>query len=381
VYCPIDSEAVQHAAVALAQLPGLQALHLEDFHSRAPVGLAQHLTGLTSLTIETEQAVLDKQQVAVVTQNKGLRSLSLVTGVSTRLLKPRWLQQMLTSCTGLTQLTIMSGTLNDEGLCELLTHGTSITDLTLGETELTSSKADWACSWRSLTLLGELHEFAYLPLKSVRKVQVQVEHGGPDSGRKPSLTLSLPHHIPAAQLPDLLHQATRNLASCPAWVKTPAPELELGGSADTQGLTSAQRVQLLQALAPVAGKHVKKLRLCVSMQLGQAEVEAVAGSFPSSLTHVYVGRATLPDSFWRPLAQHFPNLQELCLGSGLKADPMSVAMYLTMCSCCAPQGMHAVIECFNEKDATHLQSCVDAWGLQNIHLDVKAVPDTPEDGQ
>jgi hypothetical protein len=136
-----------------------------------------------------------------------------------------------------------------------------------------------------------------------------------------------------------------------------------------QDLTSAQGLQLLQALAPVAGRHVSKLRLSVRMQLGRAEVEALACSFAGSLTSLRLNSATLHDSFWRPLAQRFPNLQDLWLGDHITGDVTSVAMYLAMFSGCASQGLHVSIGCFNEEDAWHLQSRVAAWGLDNIHLD------------
>jgi hypothetical protein len=45
-------------------------------------------------------------------------------------LQPDLLQRVLTSCTGLTQLQLTGVWIDDQGLEVLLTHGTSITDLT-----------------------------------------------------------------------------------------------------------------------------------------------------------------------------------------------------------------------------------------------------------
>jgi hypothetical protein len=123
-------------------------------------------------------------------------------------------------------------------------------------------------------------------------------------------------------------------------------------------LTSDQRVELLQALAPVAGRQVRKLELAVKMQLGGAEVEAFAGSCAGSLTSLHLDSATLHDSFWRPLAQHFPNLQELCLGRDIKAGAMSVAAYLATFSGCASQVLNASIHCLRQEDAARLRSFV-----------------------
>jgi hypothetical protein len=375
LHCSINSTAVQHTAAALAQLPGLQALHLEEAGPQAPVKLAERCTGLTSLSIKTEQAVLGEQQVAVAAQNQGLRSLGLMSRqLSAQRLQPDLLQKVLSSCTALTQLTLTCGRVDDQGV--LLTHGTSITDLTLGNTSLTTSKADWPCSWHKLKLrYATLQDLAYVPLRSVQELRV-TRNGSPWALGQ----FDLPSRTPAAQLLRLLRQATTNLASCPAWVKAPPSELAL--VVRVSGLTAAQGLQLLRALAPVAGRHVTKLRLEAPMQLGQAEVEAIASSFAGSLTSLHLRSATLHDSFWKPLAQHFPNLQELLLEVGIKADVMSVAMYLAMVSCrqsASHQRLHADIGCFYESDATHLQACVAAWGLENIHLDVLKLDSVSED--
>jgi hypothetical protein len=144
----IDSAAVQHAAVALSQLPSLRALHLEGTDLSVPTALAAQVTGLTSLSICTENraaVVLGEQQLALVMQNRGLRSLSLVNKQFVYLqqgLQPDLLRQVLTSSMGLTQLELHLLTLDDQGLGVLLTHGTSITDLTMCDTSLTTSKAD-----------------------------------------------------------------------------------------------------------------------------------------------------------------------------------------------------------------------------------------------
>jgi hypothetical protein len=358
---------VRQAAAALAQLPSLQALHLEGAECAVPTALAAQVTGLTRLSVcaDLTTPVTVEQQLTIAAQNEGLGSLSIVSRHPRgQVLQPGLLQKVLTSCTGLTQLTLDTQTLDDQGLEVLLTHGTSITDLTLGETSLTTSKADRACSWQKLELHnGHLQEYAYLPLRGVQQHQVTF--------------CGVPHSLgsyyikrPNAQLPDLLRQATTNLASCPAWAKAPPSELLLHG--DAPDLTSAQQVQLLQALAPVAGRHVTKLKLDALLQLGGAEAEALAGSFAGSLTSLHLDSVTLLDDFWRPLAQHFHNLQELCLLSYAKADAMSVATYLVKFSCCPSHWLNASIECFQEKDAVHLQTCVDAWGLENIQLDVKA---------
>jgi hypothetical protein len=161
--CSVTATWVKHAATLLAQLPGLQALHVTG--TCMPAGFAEHLSGLTSLTISTDNKGL-AAQVATVEQNRGLRSLTIQSGwFSGQLLQPDLLQQVLTSCTNLTQLSIADSGIDDQGLYVLLTQGTRITDLTLGGTCFTTSMAGWPCSWRELTLsFATLQEFAYLPL-------------------------------------------------------------------------------------------------------------------------------------------------------------------------------------------------------------------------
>jgi hypothetical protein len=209
--------------------------------------------------------------------------------------------------------------IDDQGLYMLLTQGTSITDLTLGYTCFTTSMAGWPSSWRKLTLSGAtLQEFAYLPLHSVQCLQ------------GPLGKLCIPTDIPAAQLPGLLLQATSNLASSPAWVKAPPPQLELCGRS-IQVLSSTQCQELLKGLAPVAGSHVHTLKLDLNMQLGGAAVEALADSLWPSVTSLHLGGAggKLLGRAWEPLAQHFPNLRRLCL-KDIKADVSDLELYLTM---------------------------------------------------
>jgi hypothetical protein len=322
---------------------------------------------MLNISTDDRGAALDEQQTALIVQNKGLNSLSLANRqYSEQVLQPDLLQQVLTNCTSLTQLMLTSGAVDDQGLEVLLTHGTSITDLTLYATTLTSSKAERACSWHRLTLLGAaLQQLAYLPLKSVQELHTTTGHFVASGQRHRVLHF---WNAPDEQLPYLLHQATTNPASCPAWVKAPPSELTLSGSA--QYLTSDQRLQLLQALAPVAGRHVSKLRLSVRMQLGQAEVEAIASSFPDSLTSLHLDWATLHDSFWKSVAEHFPSLQQLWLGDHIRADAMDLAEYLAMSSRSVLPRLDVNISptILNQQDSARLQARINEWGLENIRF-------------
>jgi hypothetical protein len=284
---------------------------------------------------------------------------------------------MLTSCTGLTQLTVLHEGLDDQGLGVLLTHGTSIKDMTLGRTHLTTSKAHWPCSWQKLTLSdATLPEYAYLPLKSVQQLGNVLSLRQAPLGRLP-----LPGDGEVAQLPSLLHQAATNLASCPGWTKAAPSELELYGPVSLSGLTSAQRVELLQALAPVAATHVQSLKLEVDMQLGRGEVEVLGNILGGSLTSLYLGGATLMDSFWKPLAERFPHLQKLYLASTTKTVAVNLAMYLATVSCCSTDVLEISIAEYvlSTEDSLQLKASVEAWGLQDIRLTFEELEEEEKD--
>jgi hypothetical protein len=106
------------------------------------------------------------------------------------------------------------------------------------------------------------------------------------------------------------------------------------------------------------------------MKLGQAEVEALASSFAGSLTSLHLGSAKLRATFWRPLAQHFPNLQQLCLEKCVTAKPRDLAEYLAMSSRSAPPGLDVKIapNILTQQASAWLKARVDAQGLQHIRL-------------
>jgi hypothetical protein len=280
---------------------------------------------------------------------------------------------LLSACTNLTQLNISGVLVDGQALDLLLTQCTSIISLTLGRTTIDSSRADKQCSWRMLHLRGpweaKLLQLAYLPLRSVQELS---DHWGNDNILSGRLELP-PVRVPAAQLPSLLRQAATNLATCPAWIRAAPSQLSLEGG---QELSADQRVQLFQALGPLAAPHVKGLtiQLMEQLKLGSAEVQAIANSIGGGLQALTLRRCTLLGTFWEALAHHFPQLSSITLSNNVRAGVNDIAKYLAVCPCSSPQatGMHLKFHIspwvLGKRSQLQLQEHISRLQLQNITL-------------
>jgi hypothetical protein len=361
--CHMDEEATPSVAAALAQLPCLRALELDG-----NVHIATSITNLTSLDVCTHPACIDTLLTRVLPNNPQLGTLSVThTGYPPTLLQPDMVSSALLSCTNLTTLKLHSSlALDDDGLSQLLLHGTSITELELGTTALTASKADWACSWKKLTIYNRLQELAFLPLATVDQL-VTHTHLGPSALRY----LCLPQDVPPAELPALLGQACHNLASCSACTRAPPPQLVLRGNA--AALTQEQRLQLLHALTPLQPWRMTGFQLDIAMTLGAAEVETLASALPHSLTFLELNSITLLDPCWRSFSDHLPGLQTLSLGSQLATSALNAAMYLAHRQKTAPHclQLHIRTDTFSDDySGTRLLQSIHLWSLPNVSLHV-----------
>jgi hypothetical protein len=365
--CSISTSAVGHAARSLARLPHLQSLALRG--PNVPVRIAAQLTGLTSLIIRDSTDADAEQMLRVAGQNTGLVQLKYNTSVVPSPYMASQQFTLLSNCTSLMHLNMAAFHIDDQALDVLLTHCTSITDLTLGSITLDSSRADRQCSWRKLSLLGPpgdiLLYLPYLPLTSVQELWnlYNILSG--------VLPLPPPDAVPAAQLPSLLHQAATNLATCPAWISAAPSKLTLQGAG--QELTADQQVQLFQALAPLGGPHVTEIEVCLEgqLELGSAEVQALASSIGGSLQKLRLYRCTLLSTFWKALAHHFPQLSSLDLPGGIQAGVGDITMYLAMRSSSSPQPMRLDIspEVLHEESQKWLEEVFGAWQLPNVTLE------------
>jgi hypothetical protein len=372
----INSAAVPYAAAALARLPCLNSLHLETTceggQGQVPLALGAQVTGLTSLVHRAckREPYGDSALIKVATNNTGLRRLEMSCAYNRDVVYAGALRPILTRCTGLTYLSIVDRQINDSGLDVLLKYGTSITDLTLGASKVKVDRAHRQCSWQRLTLHSyTLHQLAYLPLRAVQSINLQ--HFGNDMPNKLELPLD---RLTPAQAVSLLQQAAANLAACPSWQQSPAGEIELSSDSSFSVPEADHRVQLLQALAPLGGRHGLKLRMGVAMQLGAREAEAIARSLGVNLWSLTIYSGTLLSDFWRGLSHHLPGLPSLSLEDDVKTCATDIAVFLISHSS-TRTAREKLLMCIHsgvlERAAgEQLEMSINTWQLGNIDLSV-----------
>jgi hypothetical protein len=147
--------------------------------------------------------------------------------------------------------------------------------------------------------------------------------------------LLLPYgSVPSDQLPQLVHRAATSLAGCPAWQRKPEPWISLlsEGPAQQVSFSPQQRVQLLQALAPLGGPHVIGFQLGIrgsDVTVGDQELLALASSLGRGLTQLHLSFCTLPAQFWRALDGAFPALSVLRLSAGVSCSQTHMIFFCT----------------------------------------------------
>jgi hypothetical protein len=318
--CNMQDTAVEEAAAALARLPSLKACQVSGYGS-ATLRIASQLTALTHLgaRLEATARFRDTQLVKTVARNTGLQSLFLYSSLFVPL-GAGMLQCLLNSCTRLTQLDIFQYMLDDQGLDVLLQHGTSITDLTLGDLNLTRSRADSTCRWQRLELVQAdcvIDGLAYLPLRSVQEL--------PSTYDSETLHLRLMYweHL------ELLPQAASNLAACPAWKKQPATRILLYTPHQyVRAMPDIEAAPLLSALSPLAGPQMQHLGICINAEFGRQEVQVLARSLGSGLRSLSLRRGVIKPSFWPALCEHLPHLKQLGLMHKVEVNSMGITAYL-----------------------------------------------------
>jgi hypothetical protein len=246
-------------------------------------------------------------------------------------------EQLLEACPSLTHLGLDYTRVEQDSLDAILTYGTNITSLNASRIEPDCSIAGREVSWRKLVLTDcyclTTQHLANLPLQSVTSLQL---------GEDPDATLArleLPtRSVPAADLPGLLLEATTNLAKCPAWRSEPQPWVLLYGDPSddvddppaTTSFNPEQLLQLIQALAPLGGPHVAAFQLSIeglSLQLGRAEVAALAQSLGKGLRKLELSHCNLTAGFWAALDDALPSLQYLTLREQVNCSAANVGIY------------------------------------------------------
>jgi hypothetical protein len=335
------------AAAALARLPNLRELGLRTARgeSACPSNLVKHLTALTSLCLynNDRSGASSAPLYETAARNPGLLSFSVANiGPRVSNAPAAQVQQLLKACPSLTHLNLQDAHVQQDTLDVLLAHGTNITSLRALTIQPYTSIATREVPWRQLVLTDDTYptvlHLANLPLQSVTSLQL---FSDPDA--KLGLLVLPTGSVPAAQLPGLLLQATTNLARCPAWQRKPESQLALGdeleiddgeddGDDDDQDdeFTQDQRLELFQALAPLSGPHVRHLVLGIKglrVELGKAEVAALAQGLGKGLPVLWLRHCTLAASFWAALDDALPSLMFLALDSRVKFSATNVGIY------------------------------------------------------
>jgi hypothetical protein len=354
-------------AAALAHLPRLTALHLT--RKSNPLHIASQLTKLTSLDVavdgEVQEVPAGSGLATIAARNPGLQSLRLAPSDAS--LSHKTLMSVFSSCGNLTVLDVSShrNVITDQHLDILLQHGTSITDLTLGEASIPHSRAGSPCSWRKLQLLlpDIVTNLACLPLRSVQALIAGDTEG--------ELHLPLTNRFPSSQLLPLLQQAASNLVACPAWKKQPATRVLLYADASygRVNIPDGQTAQLLSALFPLAGPDLQRLGISRKTEFGQQEVQALARSLGSSLKSLSLRRGVIKPCFWPALSQQFPKLKELGLGYKVQVNVVGMVAYLR--TAVQPFMLRITAGVFPDDTSADLTASISAWQLQGLSVKVE----------
>jgi hypothetical protein len=338
----VSPAAVRPSAAALARLKNLRRVQLRVYDScgTGPAGLVEQLTCLTHLYLSASAGNHVAGMLAAAARNPGLQDLYVSSDLEIEPTAAQT-QHLLTSCPSLTDLDLDYLSISQDVLEVILTYGTNIKKLRAYTVRADVSFADRPCSWRSLGVAGIEHRasvlhWAHLPLKGLTELEIwdSVTTSVHDGGRG---TLQIPFNsIDLDQVPQKLREATTNLAACPAWQAKPDSCIALGGDPngpfeDIHIFSAQQRIQLLEALAPVGGPHVKKVLACMHgavFEWGRPELQALGCSINSSqLSALTLDNCILTVGFWAALDQVLPALRTLTLRSHVTCSASDIAVF------------------------------------------------------
>jgi hypothetical protein len=182
-----------------------------------------------------------------------------------------------------------------------------------------------------------------------------------------------PEDIDINQLPDRLHQAATNLASCPSWQEAKPTTICLEGQNNDDvmtELTSDQALQLLQALAPLGGvTRVTKFDLHFShhrFPWGAPEVQALGHSLGDSIQTLVLSNCSLSAGFWSSLLRHIPDLSEIQLRSLVSFKVHDLAIYLSRRP--ADRPLSISLPMLHHIRLEGLEDSLQLWGVHNVHI-------------
>jgi hypothetical protein len=318
---------------------------------------------------------------AAAARNPGLETFAPSVDVETRPTAAQ-AKHLLTSCPSLTCLNLSAFSISQDVLEVILTHGTRITKLRAFTIQSDVSFADRPCSWRSLGVAGVEHyasvlHWAHLPLKGLTKLEIRDEahDGGLGSFQIPLSSIDL------NQLPQKLREATTNLAACPAWQANPDSCIALDGDPadsyeDVHIFSDQQRIQLLEALAPVGGPHVERFRAAMpgaAFEWGRAELQALARSLNSSqLSLLALDNCHLTVGFWAALEEVLPALDRLTLCWDVTCSASDIAVFCSRRKQGHQLTLYLCQRLYEEVDGDELQASPVGQGMP--HIKIKQLP-------
>jgi hypothetical protein len=369
----ISPTAVKATAAALAQLPALRDLSLSVDSDINPAGLIGQLTCLTALKLEPFRSGHIGSMFEAAACNPGLQTFTLSDeSFMLKVTDAEAVQNFLTSCACLTHLDLAWIELSEGVVDAILTHGTSIVKLEVGTLATTTNHSDQPSNLQSLSLesgiCSSVLQFANLPLRGVTQLELACIA---------LAELQLPTtRVPADQLPGVLQRATSNLAACPAWQAKPEPCISLQGDVGEDNeyihLTAEAQMQLLQALAPLGGPHVRKFQGLLwesCFHWGRPEVEALGRSLGTTELRVLeLACCTLSADFWAALDEVMPSLEVMELVALVTCSVLDLAVFCSRRRAGRPFSLILRRELYEEYNGAGLQDSLRTQGLTHVSV-------------
>jgi hypothetical protein len=374
----ISPTAVTASAAALAQLPALRDLTLTMSSDINLAALIDQLTCLTALKVEPYGYKHVASTFSAAACNPGLQTFTLKDeALCLDVTDAEAVASFLTSCPCLTHLDLDSMDLSEGVVDAILTHGTSILKLEVGALVTSTNYSDQPSKLQSLSLQSPIHatvlQLANLPLRGVTHLKLSCDT---------LAQLQLPtSSVPADQLAAVLQRASANLAACPAWQAKPEQCISLQG--DVEGrtyihivpyiqLTPETQMQLLQALAPLGGPHVRKFQGCVaesSFTWGRPQVEALGRSLGSAqLSELELSKCTLSTDFWAALDDVMPSLEVLRLLRSVTCSVRDLDIFCSRRQAGRSFSLILAPELYEEYEGAGLQDSLRAQGVTHVSV-------------
>jgi hypothetical protein len=368
----ISPTAVKASAAALAQLPALRDLALSIDCDINLAGLIDQLTCLTALKLEPYWSGHIGSVFRAAACNPGLQTFTLTDeNCDFEATDAKAVASFLASCPCLTHLDLDWMHLSESVVDAILTHGISIVKLAVGGLVTTTNYSGQPTKLQSLSLRSRRYspvlQLANLSLSNVTHLELWCDI---------SVQLQLPSSsVPADQLPGILQRAASNLAACPAWQSKPEQCISLQGDVEDHEeiyLSPETQLQLLQALAPLGGPHVRKFQGLLGeswFDWGRPQVEALGFSLGSTQLRVLeLTCCTLGEDFWAALDEAMPSLEVLRLICPVTCSVLDLAVFCSRRQAGRPFSLILAPQLYEDYNGAGLQDSLRAQGVTHVSV-------------